>query len=69
MKVMDQKDVLLVELAELKRQHRALDDELGGLAEPTLADQLTIRRLKKKKLQLKDEIARLEDRLYPDIIA
>jgi hypothetical protein len=32
-------------------------------------DQLKISRLKKRKLQLKDEIARIEDRLLPDIIA
>lgn len=69
MKVMDDKDLLLAELAELRRRHRALDDELAGLAEAALADQLRIRRLKKQKLQLKDEISRLEDKLYPDIIA
>lgn len=69
MKVMDQKDLLLAELSELRRQHRALDEEIDGLAEAALADQLRIRRLKKKKLQLKDDIARLEDKLYPDIIA
>lgn len=69
MKVMDQNDLLLAELGELRRQHRALDEDLAGLAEAALADQLRIRRLKKKKLQLKDDIARLEDKLYPDIIA
>jgi hypothetical protein len=69
MKVMDQKDVQLAELAELRRQHRALDEEIAGLGEAALADQLRIRRLKKKKLQLKDDIARLEDAVYPDIIA
>ena len=69
MKVMDEKDVLLAELGELRRLHRALDDEIAGLSEAELADQLRIKRLKKKKLQLKDDIARLEDKLYPDIIA
>jgi hypothetical protein len=39
------------------------------LSENLLGDQLQLKRLKKRKLQLKDEIARVEDKLYPDIIA
>jgi hypothetical protein len=39
------------------------------LSETLLGDQLQLKRLKKRKLYLKDEIARLEDKLYPDIIA
>lgn len=69
MKVMNQDELLTAQLAELKRQHRALDEEISLLTDPPLGDQLRIKRLKIRKLQLKDEIARLEDKLYPDIIA
>ena len=69
MKVMNQNELLIAELVELRRQHRALDAEIEALPESPLGDQLKLKRLKKRKLQLKDEIARVEDRLYPDIIA
>lgn len=69
MKVMDQDELLTAQLVELRRQHRALDDEIAALSGSPLGDQLQIKRLKKRKLHLKDEIARLEDKLYPDIIA
>lgn len=69
MKVMDQNELMLAELLELRRQHRTLDEEIAGLAASPLGDQLKIKRLKKRKLHLKDEIARIEDKLYPDIIA
>ena len=69
MKIMDEDELLLARLEELKRQHRMLDEEIRALAESPVADQLRLKRLKKQKLQLKDEIARIEDKLYPDIIA
>ncbi len=69
MKLMEQDEVLLAELGELKRQHRALDEEIAALSLSPLGDQLRLKRLKKRKLQLKDEISRVEDKLYPDIIA
>jgi hypothetical protein len=56
-------------LAQLKQEHRDLDTTIGELEHSVRADQLQIKRLKKKKLSLKDEIARLEDELFPDIIA
>ncbi|WP_413718119.1 YdcH family protein [Silicimonas sp. MF1-12-2] len=62
-------EVLRVEIATLKREHRDLDDAIRALEERGTADQLTVRRLKKKKLHLKDQIQALEDRLFPDIIA
>ncbi len=62
-------DVLRVELAVLKREHRDLDDAIRALQDSATSDQLTIQRLKKKKLLLKDKIALIEDRLTPDIIA
>ena len=69
MHIMDTKETLEVELEELRRHHRALDVELAALGEPARADPLTMQRIKKQKLQLKDRIARLEDQIYPDIIA
>ena len=69
MKVMNQDELLIVELVELRRQHRALDDEIAALSATPLGDQLQLKRLKKRKLHLKDEIARVKDKLYRDIIA
>ncbi|UWQ50765.1 DUF465 domain-containing protein [Leisingera caerulea] len=62
-------EVLRVELEVFRRQHRDLDEAITALEERGTADQLTIRRLKKQKLTLKDKIALIEDRLTPDIIA
>ena len=62
-------DVLRVELEVFRREHRDLDEAIAALTERQTADQLTIRRLKKQKLLLKDKIAMVEDRLTPDIIA
>ena len=69
MHLMDEREMLETELHELRRRHRDLDDELEALGEAARADPLTMQRMKKQKLQLKDRIARLEDLLYPDIIA
>lgn len=62
-------EVLRIKLEVLKREHRDLDDAIHALEATARADQLTLRRLKKRKLALKDEIARLSDILTPDIIA
>jgi len=56
-------------LAKLKQEHRDLDSAINALEESGRADPLQLKRLKKKKLSLKDEIARIEDQLLPDIIA
>ena len=56
-------------LADLRDEHRRLDAELAALREAGTADQMEIARLKKRKLKLKDEIARLADDIVPDIIA
>jgi len=53
----------------LETEHRDLDDVIDRLAGDPELDQLQLRRLKKKKLLLKDLIARLRDRLIPDIVA
>ena len=56
-------------LSDLRVEHQDLDAAVEALAAKTSPDQLQIARLKKKKLRLRDEIARLEDLLTPDIIA
>src|SRR6185437_3054951 len=55
-------------LLRLKQEHRDLDSAINALEESGRADALQLKRLKKKKLYLKDEIARIEDQLLPDII-
>ncbi|WP_334147429.1 YdcH family protein [Hyphomicrobium sp.] len=57
------------ELVKLRAEHRQLDDEILDLEVSGSVDQLLIRRLKKKKLALKDQITKIEDQLLPDIIA
>lgn len=66
---MPTEDVLRIELEELRREHRDLDDAIAALQATQRADQLRLGRLKKQKLGLKDRIARIEDQLLPDIIA
>jgi hypothetical protein len=56
-------------LAELAIEHADLDDVIDRLVHDPVQDQLQLRRLKKRKLAIKDTIARLKDRLIPDIIA
>ena len=53
-------------LAQLRLEHRRLDDEIATRVTGLEADELTIKRLKKRKLWLKDCIARLESALIPD---
>ena len=53
-------------LAELRQEHRDLDLAIARLNGDVVADELTIKRLKKRKLWLKDCIARLESALIPD---
>ena len=62
-------EVLRVELEVLKREHRDLDDAIQAIASQTAPDMLQLSRMKKRKLMLKDRIARIEDELTPDIIA
>ena len=56
-------------LAELMQEHRDLDTAIAALAEAGSADLLSLSRLKKRKLQLKDEITEINNGLLPDIIA
>lgn len=62
-------EVARARLEVLRREHRDLDEAIRALEENTRPDPLTLRRLKKQKLALKDRIARIEDGLIPDIIA
>ena len=66
---MDRSEILRLELEVLRSEHHDLDDAISSLQEKAGADRLTIQRLKKCKLRLKDKIANLEDQITPDIIA
>lgn len=66
--MLDDREALLRRLHELRSEHRDLDTVIARL-EGGLGDQLQMQRLKKRKLKLKDEIAWLESRILPDIIA
>lgn len=56
-------------LSNLRLEHSDLDSAIKALEEGGPANELQIKRLKKRKLQLKDEIVRIEDYITPDIIA
>lgn len=62
-------DPLRHQLLELRIEHRDLDQAISRLAQDINIDNLQLRRLKKRKLQLKDAIARLESKLIPDLDA
>jgi hypothetical protein len=66
---MEEREVLRVELEVLRQEHRDLDEAIRALQGDGKGDMFTIKRLKKQKLNLKDRIAQIEDRLFPDIIA
>lgn len=67
----DEPDVqeLLDLLDKLKTEHRRIDKEIDALIETGVADMLKVKRMKKIKLSIKDQIAYLENQLTPDIIA
>ena len=66
---MDDPDLndLRARITELRIEHRDLDQAVAALAADPWPDQLRLSRLKKRKLQLKDAIARLESMLIPDL--
>lgn len=66
---MDDLDALREKLEELKQQHRDLDAEIARLGSEQSGDQLALQRLKRRKLQIKDQMTALNARLIPDIIA
>lgn len=60
---------LKAKLAELVQEHRDLDSAIAALIGQGALDQIQLTRLKKRKLQLRDLIAKIEDSFLPDIIA
>lgn len=62
-------EALKARIIALKSEHRDLDEAISRLAEQTPVNPVHLQRLKKRKLALKDLIARLESQLLPDIIA
>lgn len=66
----DERQALELRLAALKVEHRDLDDVIAQLpVQGRYVDQMQMTRLKKRKLALKDAIAKIEDQLIPNIIA
>ncbi len=62
-------ETIMKRLTELREQHRALDEDIQRFEESGAVDMLHIKRLKRRKLQLKDQIVWLENRLIPDLDA
>ena len=56
-------------IAELREEHRDLDEAIARLATDPAVDQLRVRRMKNRKLKLKDWIAHLESQLIPALDA
>ncbi|HXZ91697.1 MAG TPA: DUF465 domain-containing protein [Burkholderiales bacterium] len=65
----EEKSQLLERLRALEVEHSDLNDVIDRLVQDPSQDQLQLRRLKKRRLLIKDQIALLKDRLIPDIIA
>jgi len=66
---MDDIEELEERLIELQHEHKDLDDIISRLLETQPVDFLQVQRLKKRKLQLKDDIQKIKSSLIPDIIA
>lgn len=66
---LDHDEMLRIRLEVMRREHRDLDEAIHALELNGRPDPLTLRRLKKQKLALKDQIVKIEDQLIPDIIA
>ncbi len=66
---MQDREELEKRLEELRLEHKDLDDVIARIADTAPFDQIQVQRLKKRKLALKDQIARVESELLPDIIA
>lgn len=67
---MNDEQKILEQLSALYQEHQTLDSTLSQMMQlKNVCDQLNLQRLKKRKLLIKDEIAKLEASLHPDIIA
>ena len=64
-----EEQALRAKMAELEQEHRDLDTAIQAMADTGVNDQLQLTRMKKRKLQLKDLVTQINDRLLPDIIA
>jgi hypothetical protein len=65
----DSEQTLRERIAELTQEHRDLDDAITGLTQQPYINQLQLQRMKKRKLMLKDQLARLRSQLIPDLNA
>ncbi|MFK8028409.1 MAG: YdcH family protein [Gammaproteobacteria bacterium] len=65
----DAKEEVVRRILELRVEHRDLDDAINALSQADYVDQLQLKRLKKRKLNIKDTILRLESGLIPDVDA
>ena len=65
----NKQDQIVAQLHQLESEHRDLDDVIERLGDDKPFDQLKLQRLKKRKLALKDDIAKLRSQILPDIIA
>jgi len=65
----EEEQALKAKLAQLRQEHGDLDAAIAVMTSSSTCDQLQLTRLKKRKLQLKDLIARIEDALLPDLTA
>ncbi len=59
-------DLVKIHIAELEFEHRALDERIAALVVDPDFDQVELRRMKKRKLAIKDTITRLRSQLIPD---
>ena len=62
-------EAIKTKISQLKAEHRMLDEDIRRLEEGAPFNPIEMQRLKRRKLALKDLLARLESRLLPDIIA
>ena len=66
---MEDQEILKQKLIDLKTEHRRLDESIAEMTGNPPFDQILVQRLKKRKLALKDQIAKIDSQLMPDIIA
>jgi hypothetical protein len=67
--VVENESELRARIAEMEAEHRALETAILALRQAAAPDMFALRRLKKRKLLLKDTITRLRSRLIPDLNA